>query len=230
MIRPLLPSIRNTPYGKRIQSKLAREDSSFGHPSLGYGPTGGGGGGRGGGGGGGGRGGGNFQPGYQRHLGRPQLQHINALTDVYGSQGGPFGAGGLSQQSPYGGGGGGGGYMQQQHTPMQSHFANGAHPGGFRQGPPGGSGNGGSQTPAPMQSDHTGLSYHAPGPDGAQWLHLRAGGSAGNGGGGGGAAAAPWGDMNGGGLGGGEMDGGWPQYGFDPHGLGQNGMGQHQMM
>jgi len=126
-IRPILPSIRNTPYGKRIQSKLAREDSSFNN----YGPPGpgsGNGGGypRGGGGGGyrGGPPGGPGGPGgYQRHLGRPQLQHINALTEVYGSQG-PF----LAHNG------------QQQQQP------------------------------------HQGMAYHAPGPDGQPWLHLRAGG------------------------------------------------------
>lgn len=73
-----------------------------------------------------------------------------------------------------------------------------------------------------MQADHTGLSYHAPGPDGAQWLHLRAGqpGAVP----GQGQGQAPWAEQ-------GEGEGGWPgQYGFDPHGLGQQGMGQHQMM
>jgi hypothetical protein len=124
-IRPILPSIRNTPYGKRIQSKLAREDASFSN----YGPPGPGNGySRGGGGGGGGPGGYRGGPpgghggpgGYQRHLGRPQLQHINALTEVYGSQG-PF----IPQGGP------------------------------------------------PNHGHHGGMAYHAPGPDGQPWLHLR---------------------------------------------------------
>ena len=126
-IRPILPSIRNTPYGKRIQSKLAREDAS-----LSYNGGGGGGGGYGG---RGGYGRGNFH----RHLGRPQLQHINALTEVYGSQGGPFIA-------PPGG-------------PYGMH----AGPGQF----------GHPSSRDPMAPTHTGLSYHAPGPDGQTWLHLR---------------------------------------------------------
>lgn len=123
-IRPILPSIRNTPYGKRIQSKLAREDASLSY--------------NGGGGGYGGRGGygrGNFH----RHLGRPQLQHINALTEVYGSQGGPFIA---PPSGPYGMPGGPGQF---------------GHP----------------NSRDPMAPTHTGLSYHAPGPDGQTWLHLR---------------------------------------------------------
>ena len=127
-IRPILPSIRNTPYGKRIQSKLAREDSSFANGP--FTPRGG------------------FRGGYggdrgssgpvHRHLGRPQLQHINALTEVYGSHGGPFvqsGPGSMGYGMPHG---------------------------GFR---PNG---------APsLVPDHTGMSFHAPGPDGAPWLHLR---------------------------------------------------------
>ena len=139
-IRPILPSIRNTPYGKRIQSKLAREDSSFGY-----------GGGYEGGGGRGGRGG--FREdrgrggGYHRHLGRPQLQHVNALTEVYGSQGGPY-MGGPPQ---YG--------MPQGHHPHPSQgHGHGGH------------GHGGHGHMAPT---HTGMSYHAPGPDGQPWLHLR---------------------------------------------------------
>ncbi|WVO17817.1 hypothetical protein L204_105515 [Cryptococcus depauperatus] len=126
-IRPILPSIRNTPYGKRIQSKLAREDASF-QPYSSY---------RGG--RGGSNGGGNSYS-TRGHIGRPQLQHINALTDIYG---------------------GGGPYMQ---------FGHGGHHG---------SGGGGPMPPhpgwrgEPMGSSHTGLSYHAPGPDGQPWLHLR---------------------------------------------------------
>ncbi|KAL1407712.1 hypothetical protein Q8F55_007145 [Vanrija albida] len=149
-IRPILPSIRNTPYGKRIQSKLQREDASFNYG--GGGGAGGGAGGAGGAGGyGGGRGGyGNRNPGaggyHPRHIGRPQLQHINALTEVYGAAGGPFmGPGG------YGRGGAGGG-----HVPQVS----------------GGVGSG-----APFHGreihNHSGMSYHAPGPDGQPWLHLR---------------------------------------------------------
>lgn len=117
-IRPILPSIRNTPYGKRIQSKLAREDSSFSYgPGFG-GDRGGRGGYRGGG-------------GMQRHLGRPQLQHINALSEVYGSQG--------------------------HYIPQGNHYMpHGGHPGQFRDMP-----------------THTGVAYHAPGPDGQPWLHLR---------------------------------------------------------
>ena len=129
-IRPILPSIRNTPYGKRIQSKLAREDASFSTygPAVGGVPVGPGG--RGGfrGAGGMGAGGG----GFHRHLGRPQLQHINALTEVYGSQTGyvPQGPTGYGMQAP---------------------------------------------VPSTMAPTHTGLSYHAPGPDGQPWLHLRGG-------------------------------------------------------
>jgi hypothetical protein len=145
-IRPILPSIRNTPYGKRIQSKLAREDASFSQ----YNYTGPGGPQPGGhpGGRGGYRGGGQ---GYQRHLGRPQLQHINALTEVYGSQG-PF----VPPNNPaYG--------MHPQHAHA------GPHPGqvgGYRD----------------MGPSHNGVAYHAPGPDGQPWLHLRgpAGGPAPN--------------------------------------------------
>ncbi|KAK4688840.1 pumilio RNA-binding family, partial [Tremellales sp. Uapishka_1] len=115
-IRPILPSIRNTPYGKRIQSKLQREDSSFNpynsSPNNGFASRGGppnfaGGPGR-------------FHP---RHLGRTQLHHVNALTEVYGAHNG-----------------GGGHYMPQQRE---------------------------------MIPNHTGMSYHAPGPDGQPWLHLR---------------------------------------------------------
>ncbi|EIW72686.1 hypothetical protein TREMEDRAFT_72846 [Tremella mesenterica DSM 1558] len=112
-IRPILPSIRNTPYGKRIQSKLAREEVSAVYGGYRNGATNG------------------FSPrgGYQRHLGRPQLQHINALTEVYGSQGGPFIA------------------------------------------PPFGMGYG--RDPMTPPSTHNGMPYHAPGPDGMPWLHLR---------------------------------------------------------
>ena len=122
-IRPILPSIRNTPYGKRIQSKLAREDSSFAQYPYGGGGRGGF---RGGAGGGG---------SYQRHLGRPQHQHINALTEVYGSQGPPF--------------------MHGNHYGMP----HGGPPGPYRDMP-----------------THTGVAYHAPGPDGQPWLHLRGAG------------------------------------------------------
>ena len=68
----------------------------------------------------------------QRHLGRPQLQHINALTEVYGSQG--------------------------HYMPQGNHYMpHGGHPGQqFREMP-----------------THTGVAYHAPGPDGQPWLHLR---------------------------------------------------------
>lgn len=124
-IRPILPSIRNTPYGKRIQSKLAREDASF--SNYGGGSTGFA-----------GRGGYRGAPGgvnagsggFHRHLGRPELQHLNALTEVYGSQGGfiPPGPAGYVMQSP---------------------------------------------APSAMAPTHTGVSYHAPGPDGQPWLHLR---------------------------------------------------------
>ncbi|OCF41394.1 pumilio-family RNA binding protein [Kwoniella heveanensis CBS 569] len=149
LIRPILPSIRNTPYGKRIQSKLAREDASFSPygNGNGYGGNGGGGGGGGGGRGYGGRGG--YHGSNRGHIGRPQLQHVNALTDIYGG-GGPF--------MQYGGHG----HMH----PGQGHFHPG-HGGGRENGPHPGMGPGGPT--------HTGMSYHAPGPDGQPWLHLRGG-------------------------------------------------------
>ncbi|WWC66536.1 uncharacterized protein I206_100439 [Kwoniella pini CBS 10737] len=141
LIRPILPSIRNTPYGKRIQSKLAREDASFGHYGGGQG-NGYGGGGGGGGGGGRGYGRGGYHGSNRGHIGRPQLQHVNALTDIYGG-GQPF--------MQYGGG---------PIHPGQPHFHGGERgPGG----PP----------PPQMGPTHTGMSYHAPGPDGQPWLHLR---------------------------------------------------------
>ena len=167
-IRPILPSIRNTPYGKRIQSKLAREDSSFAVGGFGGGGGGGGRGGYRGGPGGGGPG------GYQRHLGRPQLQHINALTEVYGSQG-PYmppgnhymGPGAHGHGGPGGPGGphGHGGHGAHGHGGHSGHGNAGPHPGQFREMP-----------------THTGVAYHAPGPDGQPWLHLRgpAGGPAPN--------------------------------------------------
>ncbi|WWD18014.1 hypothetical protein CI109_102461 [Kwoniella shandongensis] len=165
-IRPILPSIRNTPYGKRIQSKLAREDASFNPYNNGYGGNGGGGGGGGPGGSGGGRGGYRGGGGFHHHgnqsrghIGRPQMQHVNALTDIYGG-GGPF--------------------MQYGH--MQ-HPGQGGGPQGFHPGP-----HGGRDVPPhagghhPLGPTHTGMSYHAPGPDGQPWLHLRgpAGGPAPN--------------------------------------------------
>ena len=164
-IRPILPSVRNTPYGKRIQSKLAREDASFAH----YGGGGGGGGGYGGRGGyrggAGGGGGGGAAGGYQRHLGRPQLQHINALTEVYGA-GGPF-------VPAHGAPGGPHGYMP--------HTAPGQHPHGSHmpQGPGGGGPGGPGGQGYRDMSTHTGVAYHAPGPDGQPWLHLRGPGPAG---------------------------------------------------
>ncbi|WVQ85355.1 hypothetical protein IAT38_007520 [Cryptococcus sp. DSM 104549] len=132
-IRPILPSIRNTPYGKRIQSKLAREDASFAPYNNG-----------GGGGGGFGRGGGGHRGGFHNntrgHIGRPQLQHVNALTDIYGG-GGPFMQYGHGQH-------GGPGPMHPGHPSFH-------------------------ERQHPMGPTHTGLSYHAPGPDGQPWLHLR---------------------------------------------------------
>jgi hypothetical protein len=109
-IRPILPMIRNTPYGKRIQSKLQREQMGGGHQdhySGGGGSSSGGGGGGGnsnyGGGGGmmslggnmhsnnymGGHNGGGHggRGGYQshpRHLGHHSMHHPNALSEVYG--------------------------------------------------------------------------------------------------------------------------------------------------
>ncbi|KAK6905551.1 pumilio-family RNA binding protein [Kwoniella mangroviensis CBS 10435] len=139
LIRPILPSIRNTPYGKRIQSKLAREDASFSPYGQGNGYGGNGG----GGGGGRGYGRGGYHGSNRGHIGRPQLQHVNALTDIYGG-GGPF--------MQYGGG-----HMH----PGQAHFH-----GGERGGP-------GGPPPPQMGPTHTGMSYHAPGPDGQPWLHLR---------------------------------------------------------
>lgn len=140
-IRPILPSIRNTPYGKRIQSKLAREDSSFGYGGGGGGEHRGGYHGEHRGGRGGyreGRGGGG---GYHRHLGRPQLQHVNALTEVYGSQGGPYMGPPQYGMPPH----------HHHHAPHPHHPGAGGH----------------------MAPTHTGMSYHAPGPDGQPWLHLR---------------------------------------------------------
>ncbi|ODN84336.1 hypothetical protein L202_00308 [Cryptococcus amylolentus CBS 6039] len=150
-IRPILPSIRNTPYGKRIQSKLAREDASF-QPYNGYnsrserGDRGDRGGGR----------GGNYHS-SRGHIGRPQLQHINALTDIYGG-GGPF--------------------MQYGHAPAMHPGHPGAHPHQHPHAPPPhGAWPGGPRDPhgAPLGPTHTGVSYHAPGPDGQPWLHLRGG-------------------------------------------------------
>ncbi|WWC86079.1 uncharacterized protein L201_000950 [Kwoniella dendrophila CBS 6074] len=141
LIRPILPSIRNTPYGKRIQSKLAREDASFSPYGQGQG-NGNGYGGHGGHGGGRGYGRGGYHGSNRGHIGRPQLQHVNALTDIYGG-GGPF--------MQYGGG-----HMH----PGQGHFH------GEQRGP-------GGPPPPQMGPTHTGMSYHAPGPDGQPWLHLR---------------------------------------------------------
>lgn len=149
-IRPILPSIRNTPYGKRIQSKLQREDASFNYGGSGAGAPGSAGGdGRGAGGGGGaggyGRGGYNNRqaPGgyHPRHIGRPQLQHINALTEVYGAAGAPFMGPGA-----YGRGAAAPGTLPQQ---------------------------GGAPFHGREIHQHGGMSYHAPGPDGQPWLHLR---------------------------------------------------------
>ena len=154
LIRPILPSIRNTPYGKRIQSKLAREDASFAFPGGGNGYGGGGGGGR-----GFPRGGG----GFQRHLGRPNLQHVNALTEVYGSHAGPY----MPPQYGYPAYDRGG-----PMTGINGHGAIGApHPNGMVN--QGVNGHGYPGLPPQMVADHTGMSYHAPGPDGQQWLHLR---------------------------------------------------------
>ena len=106
-IRPVLPLIRNTPYGKRIQNKLQREQMDhFGS----------------GGGGGGGGGGYNNQQalanmaignqGMSLHHGAPSAnpRHIPAalqsspMADVYGVQNGlyPAGGPGLPSQNSYG--------------------------------------------------------------------------------------------------------------------------------
>ncbi|KAL7416616.1 armadillo-type protein [Mrakia frigida] len=104
-IRPILPMIRNTPYGKRIQSKLQREHMEQNH-HHGYGSGNGGGGGGGYnqqaalinlalggggmnmmGGGGGGGGGGHQQPIHpHRNIGNPALHHPNALAEAYGQR------------------------------------------------------------------------------------------------------------------------------------------------
>jgi len=81
-IRPVLPLIRNTPYGKRIQNKLQREQATadtFGyHGPQGMMPMG--------------------NPGHPsasaRHI--PQAMHP---TDIYGAQGGLYG---LQGQGSYG--------------------------------------------------------------------------------------------------------------------------------
>ncbi|KAJ9097848.1 hypothetical protein QFC19_006638 [Naganishia cerealis] len=122
-IRPILPMIRNTPYGKRIQSKLQREQMGGGHQDH-Y--SGGGGSSNGGGGNsnyghqggmmslggnmhgngymGGGRGGYHSQP-HPRHLGHHNMHHPNALSEVYGhAQQGMGGYGGPGYQNGMGGG------------------------------------------------------------------------------------------------------------------------------
>ncbi|GHJ83619.1 hypothetical protein NliqN6_0021 [Naganishia liquefaciens] len=117
-IRPILPMIRNTPYGKRIQSKLQREQMGGGHhdPYAGGNSSGGGnnyghqggmmslGGnmhGNGYMGGGGGRGG-YHSHSHPRHLGHHSMHHPNALTEVYGQQG-MGGYGGPGYQNSMGG-------------------------------------------------------------------------------------------------------------------------------
>ena len=118
-IRPILPMIRNTPYGKRIQSKLQREQMGGGHhdPYAGGNSSGGGGNNYGhqggmmslGGnmhgngylGGGGGRGG-YHSHSHPRHLGHHSMHHPNALTEVYGQQG-MGGYGGPGYQNGMGG-------------------------------------------------------------------------------------------------------------------------------
>ncbi|KAJ9092402.1 hypothetical protein QFC20_007389 [Naganishia adeliensis] len=116
-IRPILPMIRNTPYGKRIQSKLQREQMGGGHHDPYSGGNSGGGGSNYGhqsgmmslGGnmhgngymGGGGRGGYNNHS-HPRHLGHHSMHHPNALTEVYGQQG-MGGYGGHGYQNGMGG-------------------------------------------------------------------------------------------------------------------------------
>jgi hypothetical protein len=142
-IRPILPMIRNTPYGKRIQSKLQREHMEHHHP---YGGGNGGGGNGNGGynqqaallnlalGGGGGIGMMNHPPppvhAPHRNLGNRALHHPNALAEAYGGGRGLGGfangnnGGGLQQQQ-----------QQQQHQQVQQqqqldHFGNIAAAGG----------------------------------------------------------------------------------------------------
>jgi len=90
-IRPVLPLIRNTPYGKRIQNKLQREQATaenFGyHAPQGMMPMG--------------------NPGHHghghhsagaRHV--PQgMHHTSGMTDIYGAQGGVYG---IQGQGSYG--------------------------------------------------------------------------------------------------------------------------------
>jgi hypothetical protein len=81
-IRPVLPLIRNTPYGKRIQNKLQREHLDQ------FGSTGGGG-------GGGYAGHAGMSP-HSNNRGLPSMQRGGAQNnDMYGAQNGMYGQGGL---------------------------------------------------------------------------------------------------------------------------------------
>jgi hypothetical protein len=104
-IRPVLPLIRNTPYGKRIQNKLQREQQmdhfgggfnsqqallTLGNQSMGlhHGAT-----------------------SAARHI--PQAVHQSQLVDVYGAQNGLYPAGGPGIQAQ--------GSYNQGHIPPQLH-------------------------------------------------------------------------------------------------------------
>ncbi|KAF7967041.1 hypothetical protein HWV62_36004 [Athelia sp. TMB] len=95
-IRPVLPLIRNTPYGKRIQNKLQREqmdhfgggsaspfnnqpmvNMSLSNPPMGI-PNGG-----------------------ARHMSNGHMQN-NAMADVYGVQNGLYSSGGIQPQGSFG--------------------------------------------------------------------------------------------------------------------------------
>ncbi|CED84004.1 arm repeat-containing protein [Phaffia rhodozyma] len=149
-IRPILPMIRNTPYGKRIQSKLQREHMEHHHNYSGSGGAGGGLGGSTGIGGGSGGGGGGSGGGYNQQAALLNLALGGGGTGPMG-MGGMMAAGSSSQVHPhrnlgnptmhhansladmYGprsiGGYAGGGHLQQRQQQQQQqqqidHFGN----------------------------------------------------------------------------------------------------------
>ena len=122
-IRPILPMIRNTPYGKRIQSKLQREQ--HGHHDH-YGGGGGAGVGSGGGNGGGNGGGGG---GYQGQQGMMNL----GMNNYGNGHGGGYGGHGGNHGGNHGGRGGGhyshprhmGGHPNMHHNGMNDMYGPG---------------------------------------------------------------------------------------------------------
>lgn len=106
-IRPILPVIRNTPYGKRIQSKLQRDNLEFGG-----GPHHGG----------GGYGGGGFRGGYMGGYGGGGGYGHHAHHGYHHQQQGGFAQGGY----------GAGGYAPQHHQHPMGYGGGGPGPGGMR--------------------------------------------------------------------------------------------------